>query len=463
MAGPAEAAATGGGTVRPFEVTHRQVVAIALPTTLAFISTPLLGLVDTGVVGSLGDAALLGGLAVGAILFDIVFTSFNFLRASTTGLTAQAVGAQDEGSQRRVLARALLIAVASGLALALAGPLILAAGLLFMNVTPAVEEAVRAYFSVRILAAPLTLVNYVVLGWLLGRAQAGLGLLLQSVLNGANIALSVWFGLGLGFGLTGVAWATVAAEALTVLVGAGLVWRLARPFDGLSVGAVLDRTALWRLFAVNGDIMIRSFCLILAFALLTREGATFGETVLAANAVLMNFFLVAGYFLDGFATAAEQLAGKSVGARYRPAFERAVRLCLVWGAALALACTAFFLLAGPSVIDLLSANEAVRATAYAYLPWAAVTALAGVVAFQMDGTFIGATWTRDMRNQMLVSLAVYVAALYALKPLIGNHGLWLALNLFLAMRGVTLWLRVRPNLDAEFAAQPGRARPAQSA
>ena len=454
MASAADASDVDGRT-RPFDVSHRDVVAIAAPTTLAFISTPLLGLVDTGVVGSLGDAALLGGLAVGAILFDLVFTSFNFLRASTTGLTAQAVGAGDEAQQTRVLARALLIALASGLALLALSPLIVWIGLAFMDVSARVEGAVRDYFTVRILAAPLTLVNYVVLGWLLGRAQAGLGLVLQTVLNGTNIALSIALGLWLGYGLVGVAWATVIAEGVTACLGLALAWRGAGGRDTLTWAQIFDRAALWRLFAVNGDIMIRSFCLILAFATLTAQGATFGETVLAANAVLMNFFLVSGYFLDGFATAAEQLAGKAVGARYRPAFERAVALCLRWGLALALGATAIFILAGPTLIDWLTASEEVRATARSYLPWAAVTALTGLVAFQMDGTFIGATWTRDMRNQMLVSLVVYLVVLFALKPFLGNHALWLGLNVFLAMRGVTLWLRVKPRADETF----GSGRP----
>ena len=449
--------------MRPFAVTHRGVVAIALPTTLAFLSTPLLGLVDTAVVGRLGSEALLGGLAVGAILFDLVFTTFNFLRASTTGLTAQAVGAGDADQQRRVLARALLIAVASGLLVTLAGPLLLWLGLAFMDVPAAVADATASYFEIRVLAAPLTLTNYVVLGFLLGRAQAGLGLVLQTVLNGSNIVLSWLFGLHLGLGLPGVAWATVTAEALAVLVGLLIIWRITGGTAGLEWRRVMERAALWRLFAVNGDIMVRSFCLILAFALLTREGAGFGETVLAANAVLMNFFLVAGYFLDGFATAAEQLAGKAVGARYRPAFERAVRLSLLWGGVLAVACTGFFLVFGATVIDLLTTEQSVREAARPYLPWAAVTALTGLVAFQMDGTYIGATWTRDMRNQMLISLAVYVVVLYGLKPVFENHALWFALNVFLAMRGVTLWRKLKPNLDAEFAPQSGNARAAQAA
>ena len=209
---------------RAFEVTSRSVTAIAWPTTLAYLSTPLLGLVDTGVVGRLGDPALLGGLAVGAVIFDIVFTTFNFLRASTTGLVAQAVGAGETEEQRAILVRSLLLSVATGLVVLLIAPFVLMLGLWAMDVPAAVEQATRSYFIVRILAAPLTLVNYSVLGWILGLGQARLGLVLQFVLNGTNIVLSIILGLVLGWGIEGVAWATVIAECLAAAVGLFIAW-----------------------------------------------------------------------------------------------------------------------------------------------------------------------------------------------------------------------------------------------
>jgi len=198
-----------------------------------------------------------------------------------------------------------------------------------------------------------------------------------------------------------------------------------------------------RLIAVNRDIMIRSFSLLFAFALFTRQGAQFGDVILAANAVLMHFFLIGGYFLDGLATAAEQLAGRAVGARYRPAFRRSVQLTLIWGFTLSLALTALYLLFGRQFIALMTTAPEVRATAETFLLWAALTPLAGVLAFQMDGVFIGATWSGDMRNMMLVSLAAYLAALALLIPALGNHGLWLALLFFLGVRGLSLFLRLR--------------------
>ncbi|EFL87857.1 MATE family efflux transporter [Ahrensia sp. R2A130] len=429
-------------TARPFHVGHREVVSIAWPTTLAFLSTPLLGLVDTGVVGRLGDPALLGGLALGAILFDIVFTTFNFLRASTTALVSQAVGAEDEEQQRVVLLRAMALSAAIGLVVLLLSPLILSGGLWAMESTDAVEGAVQDYFTIRIISAPLTLLNYATLGWLLGQARAGVALFLQTILNGSNIVLSIYLGLHLGWGIEGVAWATVIAEGLAVICGFVLIARSMRGFAFPSMARLFNPEALKRLFGVNRDIMIRSFCLLFAFAFFTTQGAKFGEETLAANAVLMNFFLVSGYFLDGFATAAEQLAGRALGANYRPAFDRSVRLTLIWGFVLAGFATFAFFAGGPWLIDMLTTDETVREIARTYLPWAAMTALVGVVAFQMDGVFIGATWSSDMRNMMILSLVVYLIVWWFAVPLMGNHGLWLALNVFLGVRGITLYARL---------------------
>lgn len=439
----------GGGSVakaagisHPFEVTHRSVLAIALPMTIAFMSTPILGLVDTAVVGQLGDAALLGGLAVGAILFDIVFTTFNFLRSATTGLVAQAVGARNDQEQQLVCLRSLLIAALSGFFILLAAPAILWIGLWFMDAPSAVSRATADYFVIRVLAAPFSLINYAFLGWLLGlgRAMAGLGL--QLVLNGTNIAFSLLLGLYIGWGLVGIAYATVIAEAVAALSGAALYMAAYRGRLSIHWPDLVNPQALRRLFAVNRDIMIRSFVLLFAFAFFTAQGAQFGEVTLAANAVLMNFFFVAGYLLDGLATAAEQLAGRAIGARYRPAFDRSVSLSLFWGTGIAALATLLFWFAGPSLIDVLTSNPQVRAEANTYLIWAALTAIAGVAAFQMDGVYIGATWSQDMRNMMLLSLAAYLLVWWLTTPHLGNHGLWLALEVFLAIRGATLLARL---------------------
>jgi len=422
----------------PFEVTNRLVLSVAVPMMLAYLTTPLLGIVGTAVVGRLGDAALLGGLAAGAIVFDVVFGTFNSLRASTTGLVAQAHGRRDTVEEIAVLLRSLAASAGVGIVLVCLTSVIVALGVWFVNPESRVAEAMRLYIGIRMLAAPLTLINFSLLGYVLGRGEGKLGLLLQILLNGANITLSILFGLKLGWGLAGVAWGTVGGELLATL--AGLVILVPR-FS--SVGrSVLTRLfelkAMLRMLALNGDIMVRSFSLLAAFALFTRQGAQLGTVTLAANAVLMNFFLVSGYFLDGFATAAEQLAGRAVGARYEPAFRRAVRLTLVWGFAMAAILSAVFLVFGRVFVALVTTAPEVREMAWAFLPWAALTAVTGVLAFEMDGVFIGATWSRDMRNMMLVSLGVFVLWTFTVGESLGNHGLWAALHAFLIVRGLSL-------------------------
>lgn len=426
--------------VVPFEVTHRLVLSVAVPMILAYLTTPLLGLVDTAVVGQLGDAALLGGLAAGAIVFDVVFNTFNGLRASTTGLVAQAYGRGENVEERAILMRSLMASAFIGVALILLSPAITKIGVWFINPEPAVADAMRAYIGIRIIAAPLTLINFSILGYVLGRGEGSLALALQALLNGANILLSIVFGLRLGWGLEGVAWGTVGGEALATITGVFILMRRFSGLPRLSRSRLFDTAALMRMLALNGDIMIRSFSLLAAFALFTRQGAQLGTVTLAANAVLLNFFLVAGYFLDGFATAAEQLTGRAIGARYAPAFHRTVRLTCLWGFALAGVAAAVFLFSGEAVIRLITTAPEVRAAASAFLPWVALTAISGVLAFQMDGVFIGATWSADMRNMMLLSLAVFVFLLLGIGARFGNQGLWMAFHVFLIVRGLSLAL-----------------------
>lgn len=441
---------TSDASRRPFVVTNRSVLAIAVPMTVAFLTTPLLGVVDTAVVGQLGDAALLGGLAIGAVTFDLAFATFNFLRTGTTGLVAQAMGREDDAEQQAVFWRALAIAAVSGLVTILLAPLLLYVAGVFFAPEAAVFDALALYVGIRILAAPLSLMNYAILGYVLGRGEGALGLVLQLVLNGSNIALSIFFGLTLGWGLEGVAWGTVCGELIGAAVGltivavrflrAGLVPR-ARVFDLQALGAM---------FTLNRDILIRTFVLMASFALLTRQGAQLGTLTLAANAVLMNFFLVATYFLDGFAAASEQLAGRAVGARNGTAFHRSVRLIAIWGFSVALVLMAVILASGDRLINLMTTAPDVRALAAIYIIWIAATPLSGVLAFQMDGVFIGATWSQDMRNTMLLSFALYLVALLSLGALFGNHGLWAALHIFLLARGVSLYLIMRRRAAAQF-------------
>jgi MATE family multidrug resistance protein len=438
--------------VRPFEVTHRQVFRLAVPMTLAYVSVPLVGVIDTAVIGQLGRADLLGGIAVGAIVLDVVFVTFNFLRAGTTGLTAQAVGAADERETVAVLLRGLVVAALCGLLILLLQWPIVALGDLTMDAGASVSAPMREYLFIRVWASPFALANYALLGWLVGLGRSFAVLAVQTTFAGLNIVLSVWFVLGLDYGVAGVAWASVLAEFATVVVQVPLVLKFAPRAAWPARARIFDRHGFARLVAVNRDIMIRSFSLLFAFGFFTRQGASFGPVILAGNAILMHFFVVGGYFLDGFAAAAEQLAGRAVGARFRPAFERVVRLTTLWGLLTAVLLAATFALAGPLVIDLMTTAADVRASARDYLVWAALTPLIATIAFQMDGIFIGATWSRDMRNMMLLSVAVYLAAWAVLTPLFGNHGLWAALLVFLGARSVAFHLRMRQLLPRTFPA-----------
>ena len=384
-------------------------LAIAVPMTFAYLSTPVVGVVNLGVVGQIGDPALVGGVSIGALIFDFVFVTFNFLRAGTTGLVAQAVGAEDRREASAWLARALILAMGIGLAVVLLRDVIAGAALGLIGGSEAVQAATRDYWQIRALAMPFALANYVILGWLIGLGRAGLGLALQVVLNGVNVVLSVAFVHGLDLGIAGVGWASFAAETATAAIGAIVILRLTGGADWPRLAHILERVAFLRMIVVNRDIMIRSFALLFAFAFFTAQSARAGDVVLAANEILLNFTMLAAFFLDGLAAAAEQFAGRAIGARYRPAFERSLWLIVGWGFAVGAIMSPVVWVAGGALVDLMTTSPDVRATARLYLPYAALVPLAGTLAYQMDGVFIGATWSVEMRNMMLLSLVVYLA------------------------------------------------------
>jgi MATE family multidrug resistance protein len=436
--------------VSAIPVTHRRVFAIAAPAMLANLTTPLLGVVGTAVIGRLGEAHLLGAVAMSALVFDCLFWLFGFLRLSAVALAAQALGARDPVEQRAVLVRALLVAAAIGIALVVL-QIPLAAGVYrLMGGSPAVTEAAQAYFFIRIWSAPFVLANYAMLGWLIGIARAGTALAIQIVANLVNMAVTTVLVLGFGLGVAGAAVGALVAEAAGTAAGLTVVATLHRSHGDLDWARVLDRAKLMRLLRINRDIMIRTAALITAFLFFTAQGARGGDTLLAANAVLHNFTLIGSFFLDGFATAAEQLCGHSFGARNRAAFQRSVRLILGWGFGFAVAASALFVLAGDALIDMMTASPEVRRAARDFMLLAAFAPVAGVLAFAFDGIYIGATWTRDMRNLMLISLGIFIAAWWALTPL-ENRGLWLALLAFFVARGALQALRYPALMRASFA------------
>lgn len=421
----------------PLDVSHRALLGIAVPMTLGYVTTPLVGIVAMGAVGHLGDAGLIGGVALGSILTDLVFSTCNFLRSGTTGLTAQAVGRGDGAAVRAVLLRALIAAGAIGAVIILAMPALLWLAPWAMQPGPNAAAAMTTFLSIRLIGAPFLLANFALFGWLLGQGRSGLGLVLLTALNGLTIALALLLVVGLGFGVAGAAAAPVLGDAVALLLGLWLLRRTLRRPSGRAE-RLLDPVALRAMVAVNRDIMVRSFVLLAAYVYFARVGAAQGDVVLAANAILEKFFLVGGYFLDGIAAAVETFVGQAIGAGRRALFDRAVRLSWLWGFGLALVAAILLYAGGGGLIALMTNVAPVRVAAESYLVWAALTPLAGVAAFNLDGVYIGATWSRDMRNMMLLSLALFLVTQAVLVPILGNHGLWLAFLVFLGARGLTL-------------------------
>jgi len=437
------ATATTADTAPSFEVTHREVLRIAIPMMIAHFSTPLVSLVATGVIGQLGEEALIGGVALAAVIFDVLFVTFNFLRGATTGFTAQAYGAGDRRFEQRMLLGGLTISMVAGLIILLLHVPIGNLGLTVLGADGAVAEAAKIYFSWRVWSAPFVLFNFVAFGWIIGRGDALTAMLLQGLLNGLNLGLSIWWVLGLNGGVAGLAIASLVSEIVTALAGAAII--LCR--TNKASWNWPDLKSLRRLFSVNGDMMIRSFALLIGLSFFTRQSGELGIDILAANTILLRFYFFGVAFLDGIATAAEQLAGRAVGARNRIAFDRMIKLTTVWALVFGAIVALSFMAGGWWVIDLASPNATVDLLAQGFLPYAAIMPLVGAIAFQMDGVYIGATWSREMRNLMLLSLATYFAAWAVLQPLFGNHGLWIALLLFQSARSIAFRLML-PKLTA---------------
>ena len=440
----------------PETLSYRGVLLLSLPIVLSNITTPLLGLTNTAVIGQLGEAHLIGAVAIGATVFSLLFWAFGFLRMGTTGLTAQAAGAGDAQETAAILARALIIAgAAGGLLILLQWPLAWASFTLIKS-SAAVEEAARAYFAIRIWSAPFALANYALLGWFIGLGRTRTALLLQLVLNGVNILLNLGLVSLLGWGVPGVALGTLIAEALAAALGVVLALRAAG-FGPMSLpwARALDPAGLVRMMVVNADLMIRTLSLLFVFTFFTAQAARAGDVILAANEVLWQFMNVAAYLLDGFAFATEVLAGRAIGAARAEHFREAVRLSSVWAGGIALGVSAGYALGGGMLIDALTTNQEVRETARLYLPWAVCAPVISVACFQLDGVFIGAVRTRVMRNMMMLSLAIFLAAWAVLTPAFGNHGLWASLMVFFVARAATLWVHL-PSLER--AAFPAASR-----
>ena len=423
---------------------RRESWRLAWPLILSNLSVPLLGVVDTAVVGHLDSPRYLGGVALGALVMSVLYWMFGFLRMGTTALTAQAFGADDPVETRAALARALLLALGFGLLVVAAGPLVLVASERLFAPSAEVAVEFERYLTIRLFGAPAALANMALLGWLLGLQDSRRPLLLMIVTNAVNALLSVLFVFGLGWATVGVAAGTVIAEYAGLGLGFAVVatiWRRQGGWPGRD--AILVLAPFRRLFAVNRDLFLRRLMLEAAFLAFAAIGSRQGEVVLAANAVLMNFFTAAAYGLDGFAHAAEAMVGRAVGARDRPGFAAAVRASFVNAALLAILMTLAFALGGGWGVRLMTGLPEVRAQAMAFLPYILALPLVSVWAFVFDGIYFGATRTAELRNGMAASLALFAVTAGLLVPAFANHGLWLAFLIFLLGRAAILALIYR--------------------
>ncbi|MCG6885306.1 MAG: MATE family efflux transporter [Silicimonas sp.] len=422
-------------------LTHRRVLAIALPIVLANATIPILGAVDTGVVGQLGEAAPIGAVGIGAVIISLLYWFFGFLRMGTSGMVAQAHGAGDVAETGALLTRSVIFGVGAGLALIVFQWPLFAAAFALAPASAEVEGLAETYLAIRIWGAPAAIAIYALTGWLIALERTRAVLVLQVWMNGLNIALDLWFVLDLGWGIEGVAVATIIAEWTGCALG---LWLCRSAFAGnqwKDWPRVFDRTRISRMVAVNRDIMLRSVILKIAFTSFLFLGARFGDVTLAANQVLMQFLQITAFSLDGFAFAAEALVGQAVGAHSVARLRRASILTSVWGTAGAILLGLLFWIIGPWLIDTMAKAPDVQTEARRYLLWVIAAPVIGIASWMLDGIFIGATRTREMRDAMAVAAVPYALALAVLLPSLANHGLWASLMILNAARGVTLAIR----------------------
>lgn len=432
---------------------NRAILKIALPAIVTNITTPILGLVDLAIVGHFGSAAFIGAIAVGSSLFNMVYWLLNFLRAGTSGLTAQAVGGENYSLRNAILWRGSVLGFILGVATLIISPLLAYWLIPFMEADAATAPLAEIYFNTAIWGAPAYLTTYALSGWLLGNQDSVSTLWIAVCTNIANILLSLTFVGFFDMKIEGVAMGTAISQWIGFFLGIIIIRRKYAPrFESLS--KIFDLSQLKRFFKVNIDILLRTACLIAVTLWFTRTGASYGADILAANALLMQLFMLFSFFMDGFAYAGEALGGKYHGANERGAVRKLTVNLLLWGTALALVGVVLYFFAGEWIIGILTDDLHVRATAGDFLPWAITIPLFGFMAFVYDGIFIGMTLTRRMLLSMACAMGVYFLLYFLLRHSMGNHALWLAFSIYLLTRGITQSLLLRPLLKKPSTTNP---------
>lgn len=422
---------------------HWTIARLAFPIILANASVPLLGLADTAAIGQTGGAQELGAIALGALVFSFVYWGFGFLRMGTTGFIAQAAGANDSVEVRVILLRALALGVGIGVLLIGLQEAISWFSLWLMSASEGVKEYVSDYFYIRIWGAPATLSTFALLGTLIGLGHTTRLLITQLFLNGLNICLNLFFVLGLGWGVKGIALGTVISEWLAFGLA---LWLVVRSLKGMSSSVpfywpwqqVFIKSKFTAMIRTNSDIMIRTLALLSGFAWFADQGAKFGDITLAANHILLQFISLSAFFLDGYAYVVEMLTGQAFGAKDKNRFIRAIRDSSQLAGVTALLLALMVWTGGSGAIDFLTQDEAVRTVAKQYLPYAAIYVAISFLAFQLDGVFIGATRSKEMRNTGIISLVLFIGIGLLLVAWGNNNGLWLAFIAYVLVRGMSL-------------------------
>ena len=420
--------------------THRRVWALAAPMILSNISVPLVALVDSMVIGHLPHAHQLGAVAVGASLYTFLAWAMGFLRMGSTGFAAQAAGRGDGAALRQILLQGLLLALGLAILLGTVGIPLSHMALEWMQPSEQLNQLTRDFFHTRLVGLPAALASYALVGWFHGTQNARAPLAILLTTNLVNIALNLWFVLGLEWGVAGSARASVIAEWTGALLGLALTQKALRAYPGHIAWAALKRWQSWRpLLAVNRDIFIRSLALQSVFFMITVQGARLGDATVAANALLLNGLLLTAHALDGLAHAVEALCGHAIGARDRQTLRRSLVVAGGWSLIASLGFALLFTVAGHLFIAMQTDIPSVRETADIYLPYLAVLPLIAVWSYLLDGLFIGATRAREMRDGMLLTVLIVLPFAWVLQGL-GNHGLWISFLLFMALRSFTLWV-----------------------
>ena len=435
----------------------RQILRIALPSIVSNITVPLLGLIDVAVVGHMGDAVYIGAVAVGSMIFSLIYWVFGFLRMGSSGLTSQALGRRDLPEVTRLLVRALSIAL--GIALLMLVFQVPMKWLMFRLIEPTADVAPLAavYFRIAVWGAPAVLGFYSLSGWYIGMQNTRIPMFISMMQSMVNIIASLTFVYGFGMRIEGVALGTVVAQYVGFLVAVGLLFRYyGRLRNYLRLRGVFVRDAMVRFFHVNRDIFLRTFCLVAVNLYFTSAGARSGAVILSVNTVLMQFYLLFSYFMDGFAYAGEALGGRFYGARNGSAFRDTVHRLFGWAAVVTALCTLVYVLWGQTFVGLLTDEPSVVDASREYIFWAWLIPAAGAAAFIWDGVFIGITATRGMLFSSFLSAFAFFAVYFLFRDAWGNHALWLAQTVSLSMRGIvqTIWMR---RLAPMLAAQSGQS------